>query len=49
MRLTPPDFGIFTDLVCSIAKKPPALILEGGYGPSHGLAIAEILRVLDEW
>jgi len=49
MRLQPPDFGMFTERVCSIAKKPPALVLEGGYGPSHGEAIAGILRVLDEW
>ena len=49
MRLHPPDFGMFTELVCSIAKKPPAMVLEGGYGPSHGEAIAAILRVLDEW
>jgi acetoin utilization deacetylase AcuC-like enzyme len=49
MRLKPPDFGTFTELVCSIAKKPPALVLEGGYGPSHGEGIAGILRVLDEW
>ena len=49
MRLQPPDFGMFTKRVCSIAKKPPALVLEGGYGPSHGEAIAEILRVLGEW
>jgi acetoin utilization deacetylase AcuC-like enzyme len=49
MRLKPPDFGMFTELVCSIAKKPPALVLEGGYGPSHGEGIAGILRVLEEW
>jgi acetoin utilization deacetylase AcuC-like enzyme len=49
MRLKPPDFGTFTELVCSIAKKPPALVLEGGYGTSHGEAIGEILRVLELW
>lgn len=49
MRLRPRDFGTFTELVCSIAKKPPALVLEGGYGLSHGEAIAEILGVLDAW
>jgi acetoin utilization deacetylase AcuC-like enzyme len=49
MRLRPRDFGTFTEQVCSIAKKPPALVLEGGYGTSHGMAIAGILRVLDAW
>jgi acetoin utilization deacetylase AcuC-like enzyme len=49
MRLRPADFGMFTELVCSIAKKPPALVLEGGYGASHGKAIAEILAVLGAW
>jgi len=49
MHLKPGDFGTFTKLVCSIARKPPALVLEGGYGPSHGKAIAEILSNLDRW
>jgi acetoin utilization deacetylase AcuC-like enzyme len=49
MRLKPTDFGMLTELVCAVAKKPPALILEGGYGKAHGKAIAEILRVLDGW
>lgn len=49
MRLRPRDFGTFTELVCSIAKTPPALVLEGGYGISHGEAIREILGVLDAW
>lgn len=49
MRLRPRDFGTITELVCSIAKKPPALVLEGGYGLSHGEAIGEILGVLDAW
>ncbi|HNQ25822.1 MAG TPA: histone deacetylase [Methanoregulaceae archaeon] len=49
MNLGPGDFSRFTELVCSVARKPPALVLEGGYGPSHGEAITEILRVLDRW
>lgn len=49
MNLEPGDFGLLTELVCSVARKPPALVLEGGYGPSHGDAIMEILRVLDQW
>jgi len=38
-----------TERVCSVARNPPALVLEGGYGRSHGLAIREILSVLDAW
>lgn len=49
MRLTPENFGTFTERVCSVARNPPALVLEGGYGRSHGLAIREILSVLDAW
>ena len=49
MNLEPGDFGVLTELVCSAARKPPALVLEGGYGPSHGEAVMEILRVLDQW
>lgn len=49
MRLKPQDYGTFTEMVCSIGRRPPAFVLEGGYGPSHGKAIAQILRVLEEW
>ncbi len=49
MNLEPGDFGVFMELVSSVARTPPALVLEGGYGPSHGAAIMEILRVLDRW
>ena len=49
MHLEPGDFGVFMELVCTVAGTPPALVLEGGYGPSHGAAIMEILRVLDRW
>lgn len=48
MNLEPADFGLFTNLVSAISRIPPAFVLEGGYGPSHGMAIAEIVRVLDE-
>ncbi|MDD1708680.1 MAG: histone deacetylase [Methanoregulaceae archaeon] len=47
MTLEPADIGKFTELISRIGKRPPALVLEGGYGPSHGKAVAEILRVLD--
>ena len=49
MRLGPADIGKFTELSSQIGKRPPALVLEGGYGPSHGKAVAEILRILDQW
>ena len=47
MRLSPGDFGTFTEQVCSVARNPPALVLEGGYGRSNGLAIREMMKVLD--
>ena len=46
MNLEPEDYGTFTRLVCDISPGPLALILEGGYGPSHGMAIAEIWKAL---
>lgn len=49
MNLEPPDFGLFTTLLSAIGTTPPAFVLEGGYGPSHGEAISEIVRVLDAW
>jgi acetoin utilization deacetylase AcuC-like enzyme len=49
MNLEPGDFGMFTKLVCTVARIPPVIVLEGGYGPSHGEAIMEILRALDRW
>ena len=46
MNLEPEDYGTFTRLVCDISPGPLALVLEGGYGPSHGKAIAEIWKAL---
>ena len=47
MELLPSDFGLLTwRLLRSIPDVPLALVLEGGYGPSHGPAIAEIFRIL---
>ena len=46
MHLTPPDYGILTRMVMNAADLPPALALEGGYGPSLGRAIAAIFRAL---
>lgn len=45
MRLAPDDYGLLTDLVLSL-DLPTALVLEGGYGPSHGKAIAAIFAAL---
>ncbi len=46
MRLLPEDFGILTSLVAGAVKIPLALVLEGGYGPSHGAAIHSIFTAL---
>ncbi|HTY52696.1 MAG TPA: histone deacetylase, partial [Methanomicrobiales archaeon] len=43
MKLHPSDFGLLTwRLLRAGTDIPLALVLEGGYGPSHGPAIAEI-------
>jgi acetoin utilization deacetylase AcuC-like enzyme len=46
MRLVPPDFGVLTSLLMSVTDIPLALVLEGGYGPSHGRAISMIFSAL---
>jgi acetoin utilization deacetylase AcuC-like enzyme len=46
MRLAPPDFGVLTSLLKSAVSTPLALVLEGGYGPSHGEAIRRIFSAL---
>jgi acetoin utilization deacetylase AcuC-like enzyme len=47
MDLFPADLGLLTwRLLKAGGGLAPALALEGGYGPSHGAAIREILRVL---
>jgi acetoin utilization deacetylase AcuC-like enzyme len=47
MLLCPGDFGILTQLVRDATEHPLALVLEGGYGPSHGDAIAAIFSALN--
>lgn len=47
MLLCPGDFGILTQLVQDATEHPLALVLEGGYGPSHGDAIAAIFSALN--
>jgi acetoin utilization deacetylase AcuC-like enzyme len=46
MRLVPGDYGVLTRMLMEATGLPLALALEGGYGPSLGLAIAAIFRVL---
>ena len=46
MCLCPGDLGLLTWRLMRAGGLPLALVLEGGYGPSHGAAIREIIRVL---
>jgi acetoin utilization deacetylase AcuC-like enzyme len=46
MALVPEDYTTLTRALMDAAGLPPALVLEGGYGPSHGRAIAAIFRAL---
>jgi acetoin utilization deacetylase AcuC-like enzyme len=46
MRIEPQDCGTFTTIIREAAGLPLALVLEGGYGPSHGKAISAIYRGL---
>jgi len=48
MNLLPEDFGEMTSTVCSGSGTGLALVLEGGYGPSHGDAIRSIFQALSE-
>jgi acetoin utilization deacetylase AcuC-like enzyme len=46
MELYPGDLGLLTWRLMKAGGLPLALVLEGGYSPSHGAAIREIFRVL---
>ncbi len=46
MRLCPGDYGTLTRMLMEATDLPLALALEGGYGPSIGLAIAAIFQAL---
>jgi acetoin utilization deacetylase AcuC-like enzyme len=46
MLLFPADFGTLTALLRDATDYPLALVLEGGYGPSHGDAINRIFSSL---
>jgi len=46
MRIRPPDFECLTRMLVQAGGVPIALVLEGGYGPSHGEAVRHIFRAL---
>jgi len=46
MLLFPADFGALTAMLMEATDHPLALVLEGGYGPSHGEAINRIYSAL---
>jgi acetoin utilization deacetylase AcuC-like enzyme len=46
MALVPADYTTLTRRLMEAADLPPALVLEGGYGPSLGRAVAAIFRAL---
>lgn len=46
MKLLPPDAGWMAARVLETAGSPLALVLEGGYGPSHGEAVRHIFSAL---
>lgn len=47
MDLLPQDFGSMTAFLMAAGEVPLALVLEGGYGPSHPEAIRWIFRALE--
>jgi acetoin utilization deacetylase AcuC-like enzyme len=47
MLLFPADYGTLTSLLRDATDLPIALVLEGGYGPSHGEAISQIFSSLN--
>jgi acetoin utilization deacetylase AcuC-like enzyme len=46
MMLFPADYGTLTAILRDATDHPLALVLEGGYGPSHGDAIRQIFSSL---
>jgi len=46
MAIQPQDFEELTQILVNSVDHPLALVLEGGYGPSHGKAIDHIFRAL---
>ncbi|MCK9579875.1 MAG: histone deacetylase [Methanoregula sp.] len=48
MKLQPEDFTILTTLLTRTTDTGIALVLEGGYSPSHGMAISSIYSALEK-
>jgi acetoin utilization deacetylase AcuC-like enzyme len=46
MAIQPEDFEVLTRILVHAARVPLALVLEGGYGPSHGKAVHSIFAAL---
>ncbi len=46
MQILPEDLGYLTGLLLDTTGLPLALVLEGGYGPSHGAAVRNIFSAL---
>jgi acetoin utilization deacetylase AcuC-like enzyme len=46
MNILPEDFTVLTSHITRCVEFPIAFVLEGGYGPSHGAAIASIFAAL---
>ncbi|MFA4876719.1 MAG: histone deacetylase [Methanoregula sp.] len=46
MNIRPEDIGILAGMVKSAVHCPLTLVLEGGYGPSHGAAVSGIFSAL---
>jgi acetoin utilization deacetylase AcuC-like enzyme len=46
MRIRPQDFELLTRMLARAARVPLALVLEGGYSPSHGAAVHHIFAAL---
>jgi acetoin utilization deacetylase AcuC-like enzyme len=46
MYIQPKDFEIMTRLILNASDRPLSLVLEGGYGPSHGEAVRHIISAL---
>ncbi|RPI35365.1 MAG: histone deacetylase [Methanoregulaceae archaeon] len=46
MQLVPEDLGYLTGLMLDATGMPLTLVLEGGYGPSHGAAVRHVFDAL---
>ena len=46
MGIKPMDFEVLTRMLVHASRIPLALVLEGGYGPSHGEAVRSIFTAL---